>query len=395
MTEDARARRPAEGGRLSDSELALTRHLLMHGPLSRRGLGDVLRLSDASMSRLTRALVEDGMIVQDLDLRPGIGRPRQILSAAPTARHVIGVKLTGDTAYAVACDLAGSVLATGTASLPEPDGDGVVPVHEAVMVVKGLVRRLGRRLPSVDRVGLALGGLVRDHARVVEATFLGWHDIDLAARLADELSIPVTVSNDVAALAREQLWFGAGRTHSTFAVVTVGAGLGFGIVREGVVVEDLIDNGHLLAHSPIDGSGPRCRLGHRGCVAAYLNREDVQARASARLRRRVSFDDLLAGRATGHAVSTEFVDAASRALGHLVATVAGALQTDRIVLAGEDAVALSGSDSGMRAVVAERLRPGPRESQRCALEVTASPLTFTDWARGAAVVAVQGVLGAL
>ena len=69
------------------------------------------------------------------------------------------------------------------------------------------------------------------------------------------------MSNDVTALAREQLWFGAGRTHSTFGLVTVGAGLGFGVVREGVVVEELIDNGHPLAHAPIDSTGPRCGIG--------------------------------------------------------------------------------------------------------------------------------------
>ena len=63
-------------------------------------------------------------------------------------------------------------------------------------------------------------------------------------------------------------------------VVTVGAGLGFGLVREGIVVDELIDNGHLLVHAPLDPRGPRCSAGHRGCVSAYLSREDVAAHAS-------------------------------------------------------------------------------------------------------------------
>jgi hypothetical protein len=46
-------------------------------------------------------------------------------------------------------------------------------------------------------------------------------------------------------------------------------------------------------------------------------------------------------------------------------------------------------------VVADRLRPGPDEAQRCALDITTAPLTFNDWARGAAVVGIQNVLGAL
>ena len=308
VTVPPRAGRPAATDQLSPVELAATRHLLTHGPSSRAGLGEVLQLSYASTSRLARSLVDEGLVAEDRALDAVVGRPRQILSAVPGARHVVGVKLTGQVAYAVACDMFGTVIAAANSPLPDPSSDGVVPTGRAVRVIVRLVRKLAKQLPSLDGVGLALGGLVVDHSTVVEATFLGWHDIDLVDLIGTELAVPVTVSNDVAALAREQLWFGAGRTHSTFGVITVGAGLGFGLVREGRVVERLIDNGHLLAHSPIDGSGPRCTLGHSGCAAAFLNREDIEARASRRLRRRVTFADLAAGRSRGNAIMSEFID---------------------------------------------------------------------------------------
>jgi hypothetical protein len=84
---------------------------------------------------------------------------------------------------------------------------------------------------------------------------------------------------------------------------------------------------------------------------------------------------------------------AARALGHLVATFAGALQTTCIVLAGEDVAALADS-APMNDVIADRLRPGLDETQRCTLDIITTPLTFNDWARGAAVVGIQNVLGA-
>ena len=99
---------------------------------------------------------------------------------------------------------------------------------------------------------MSVGGIV-SRREVRAGTFLGWHDIPLADRLETALGAPVVVTNDVTALAREQLWFGAGRTHSTFGVITVGAGLGFGVVREGRVVEQLIDDGHLVSHAPGHG----------------------------------------------------------------------------------------------------------------------------------------------
>jgi predicted NBD/HSP70 family sugar kinase len=374
---------------LSAAELAVTRHLLVHGPATRQDLGDRLNLSYASTSRLARALVDGGMASEALEPETAVGRPRQVLTAVPGARHVVGCKLTADTAYAVVCDMFGDVQATARAALPPPGPGGDVPVAATVKVIAQLTGRLARRVPSLDGIGIALGGIIAGRTLVHEGTFLGWRDVELATPVQERTGLPVIVTNDVTALAREQLWFGAGRTHSTFGVVTVGAGLGFGVVREGLAVERLIDNGHLLAHSPVDTHGPRCGLGHAGCAAVYLDHEEVDRHAPADLARPITFGGL--ARSSDEAAARLLADAA-RALGHVVATFAGALQTTCIVLAGEDVAALTESPA-MAEIIAERLRPGPHEAQRCALEIVTTPLAFTDWARGAAVAGIQHVLG--
>src|SRR5689334_849273 len=341
MVMTGRSAAPRRG--LSAAELAVTRHLLVHGPATRQDLGDHLNISYASTSRLARALVDGGMASEALEPETAIGRPRQVLTAVPGARHVVGCKLTADTAFGVVCDMFGEIKATARAALPEPGADGAVPVAGTVKVVAQLASRLGRRVPTLDGIGVALGGVVADRAIVREGTFLGWRDVGLAGPIEQRTGLPVIVTNDVTALAREQLWFGAGRTHSTFGVITVGAGLGFAAVREGVAVERLIDNGHLLGHAPVDPRGPRCRLGHRGCVAAYLNRDDVQDRAPEAVPRPVTFAGLADAARAGDDTSRRRLDEAARALGHLVATVAGALQTPCVVLAGEDVAALTAS----------------------------------------------------
>ncbi|MEV6304216.1 ROK family protein [Actinoplanes sp. NPDC051861] len=375
------------GRSLTAGALAVARHLLIHGPATRGDLGDRLNLSYASTSRAARALIQEGIASETLEQEPAVGRPRQVLTAVPTARHVLGCKLTADTAYAVVCDMFGNVRSAGRAALPGPDASGAVPVAGTARVIAQLTNRIGRRVPSVDGIGIALGGIVTGRSAVREGTFLGWRDVDLAGPVSARTGLPVTVTNDVTALAREQLWFGAGRTHSTFGVITVGAGLGFGVVREGVAVEELIDNGHLLAHAPVDSRGPECGLGHRGCVAAYLDHTDVARRAS------VTFDGLVTARRAGDPTATRILDEASHALGHLAATFAGALQTTCIVLAGEDVGVLAGT-AAMNGAIADRLRPGPAEAQRCVLDIVTTPLTFNDWARGAAVAGIQHILGA-
>ncbi len=63
------------------------------------------------------------------------------------------------------------------------------------------------------------------------------------------------------------------------------------------------------------------------------------------------------------------------------------------MLAGEDVTTLADTPA-MNEAIADRLRPGPKEVQRCALDIITTPLSFNDWARGAAVVGIQNVLGA-
>jgi len=378
-------------GRLPPGALAVTRHLLVHGPSSRRRLGAELRLSEASMSRLARTLKARGFVAENSDATRTLGRPRQILSAVPDALHIVGVKLTADAAYGAACDLFGTVLTTSRSALPRRV-NGKVPAEATIRTITTLVNRLRQRVPSLDGVCVSIGGVVAPgRTTVQEGTFLGWHDVELALPLESALGVPVVLSNDVTALAREQLWFGAGRTHSSFGLITVGSGLGLGVVREGKVLEQLIDNGHLLQHAPIDPTGPTCTHGHHGCVAAYLNRDDIERRLARNLGRPITASAAI--RDARFAGASWLVDAAT-ALGHLVATLAGALQTERIVLAGEDVAPLT-EVPAFWATIEDRIRPGPHETQHCALDLSIAPLTFTDWAHGAAVVGIQHVLGDL
>lgn len=375
----------------------MTRLLLMHGPSSRADLGERLDVSPASMTRLTRTLLDLGIVLENgdgVDRAPGpgagAGRPAKVLSINPAARTVLGCKLTGDTAYAVVCDLAGNVRASARAPLAQADRDGVVPVAKVVTVVARLARKLAADEPF-DAVGVSLGGIVRPDGVVQEGSFLGWRDVDLTRLLRERLGAPVITTNDVTALVREQLWLGAGRGRSTFGIVTVGAGIGIGVVREGVVVERLIDNGQLLTHSPVDGRGPRCGIGHRGCVSSYLDQWEIEARAAESFGRTMSFDDVAAAAAEGDRRGGSLLDGAARALGHLVATLAGALQTDRIMLAGEGVEPVA-SRAAMRETIADRMRSGPGNTAAYELDVTVEPLTFEDWARGAAVTAGQFAL---
>src|SRR5258705_13709350 len=120
---------------------------------------------------------------------------------------------------------------------------------------------------SVTRVGVGVGGHVDTVRGLVRyAPFLEWRDVALAESLSARVGRPVIVENDVNSLTVAEQWFGAGVDVPSFAVVTIGAGVGCGFVVDGALVHGAHGLAGELGHVPIALDGPRCRCGNYGCV---------------------------------------------------------------------------------------------------------------------------------
>ena len=365
---------------LEGSAQAVALEVLVYGPLARSELARRVGLSQASLTRLANPLVASGLLVEVEAASDGtrMGRPTRPLDIVPTSHHFVGVKLTGDAAYGVVTTLRAELVGTCTEALPDHDPMTVVSV------VARLVEALAAEVPDVAGLGISLGGSTRDSSVVVHAPFLGWTDVPLAAMLGATTRLPVVVENDLTALTEAEHWFGAGRTNETFALLTIGAGVGYGlIVNRRLVTSDDAGIG-LVAHHRLDDGGPRCFAGHRGCATAMLATGGVQGAVSAGLGRWVEYEEALELARSGDAVAAAVLGDAGRALGRLVGTIANFTLVQTVVLGGEG-IAL-----------ADVVSPAVAEGLAACRDPAAGPVTlivrkgdFTEWARGAAVVAIQ------
>ncbi|MGB4777719.1 ROK family protein [Microbacterium sp.] len=362
-----------------DSEVALARAVLIHGPVSRSALTSRLSLSPASLTRLAKPLLDSGVLVELDDVVDGsIGRPSRPLDIAPDIATFVGVKLTGDRLYAVATTIRAEPLAWFEEPITDPSPDAVV-----ALVVR-IVRSLGAT--DLSGVGVSVGGYVRDDL-ISFAPFLGWTDVDLVSPLVAALAVPVTVDNDVAALAEAERWFGVGRELDGFAVITIGVGVGYGLVVDGQVVRTADAGTGTGGHIPLSPNGPVCPEGHRGCSRAFLTSGSIAAQVSAALGRTIDYDDVLELAAAGQPAARTVVDAAGDALGTLIALAANLTLQSSVVLAGEGI--------GLYELVADRVAAAIDAGRdRRAEPVTVYPDTagFPAWARGAAAVAIQQAL---
>lgn len=357
---------------------AVALEVLRHGPLARSDLARRLNLSAASLTRLVGPLLKAGLLEEiGEDPAARVGRPKRLLDVVAGSRHFLGLKLTGEAVLGVLTDLRAGVLGQAGRTL------GSREPAEVVATIGELVDELVPPGVEVSALGIGVGALTRGGV-VVDAPFLGWHDVDLRALVEERTGIPTVVDNDLVALTECEHWFGAGRGLDRFAVVTLGAGVGYGLVVNGGIVVDEDSGIGLVGHWPLDPLGPLCPAGHRGCARSILTSTAIVEAVSHALGREHDYDAALDAAERGNPAARRVVDDAGRGLGRLLAAIAN-LTVPQLVIVGGEGVRLV---HVAREAVEEGLR-ADRDPRARRIPLATLPGDDTDWCRGAAVLAIQ------
>ncbi|MFF4486720.1 ROK family protein [Streptomyces sp. NPDC001544] len=363
--------------------------LLSHGPLTRLEAARRAGLSPAAVTKAVRPLLQAGYLVEDADenARPTLGRPANLVRVDGERALFAGVKVTGDEAIGVLTDLCCRIRLARRVPLPDRTTGAVLAsvadLTHALRVTAG-----DPNLPVLG-AGIAVSGDVDRAEGVVRySPFLEWRDVALAELAETVCGLPVTVDNDVRALTVAEQWFGAGVGLSDFAVVTVGAGIGCGLVVHGRVVAGAHGVAGEVGHVAVDPAGPLCHCGNRGCVEAIAGEAAIVARVREVTGRRVR--DGAEAVALAHedvAGVREVYAKAGEAVGRGIATVANLLGPQRVIISGEGLTAYDLFAGHIRdAFTAAAFG----SAARCDVQIR--PLPFEEWARGAAAAAIQSFI---
>lgn len=369
------------GGRSLGARSLLS--LISVGAMSRGDLGERLGLSPATTTRTVRPLIEAGLIEEQPPVEVGgPGRPTRLLAVAPNSATVAGIKLTADRLYAVLTDPLGEVLIDDSLPLIETDAESVTSLIASV--VMRLAERSGRR---PDAIGISLGAAVVGRRTVVVAAFLGWRDVPLAAMITEATGLPCAVANDVRAFAYAEAWFGAGRGKSPFALVTLGAGIGCGIVVGGEILSGAKGAAGSVGHLPVDPTGPSCEIGHPGCARALASTAGILRASAEHLGcavEELSLERLLSpGMRRGSGVD-DVLRRAALAAGRVVGTLIAYVDPELVVVSGEGIAVVEAYRETF-----EKEVDGLRHWAAAPVPVLLRPFEFDEWARGAAALALE------
>ena len=270
-------------------------------------------------------------------------------------QYIIGVDLGGTNIIAGALSADGkrhlAIRSVPTNAESGADGvaDRIIDVIEAVM--RDTIAETGAKKSDFIGVGVgAPGPLDREKGLVVVAPNLGWKNYPLRDRVSERMKLPVTLDNDANCATVGEWWQGAAQGGTTIIGMTIGTGIGGGLILDGKLFHGASDVAGEIGHTTIDLNGRHCKCGNYGCLEAYASGPAIATRAREVLVREETaslLPSLVGGRLDaitaetvykaaqqGDAVANEIVRDTARYLGAGIANLLNIMNADVVVVAG-------------------------------------------------------------
>lgn len=188
-------------------------------------------------------------------------------------KYRIGVDIGGTNVKIALVDFEGKIIYSNTVPTRAEMGyeAGVNNIKQAI---KELMGETGANEKTIEAIGFGLPGQIDYKEGIVKnlPNIPGWINIPLAKIIEEEFSIPTRLDNDVRCAALGELNFGAGKNCENLICITVGTGIGSGIVLNGKLVRGATNAAGEIGHIKMDMTGgPLCGCGDYGCFEAYAS----------------------------------------------------------------------------------------------------------------------------
>lgn len=357
-----------------------------YGPIARADIAQRANLSPATVTSLTAELIRDGLIYEKQEGSSRGGRPPVLLALDSTAVYVVGIKLAEEHATMALTNINANIAAKDTVQLVERDpertsdqlAEGVLNLLRAVQVNPG--RLLG--------IGVGLAGIIDSANGICRVSpHNGWQEVPFAKLLEDRLDCLVYLDNNVNSLTLMEQLYGAGQHVRDFLVITVGRGVGMGMVIKGRVYRGAHGGGGELGHIVVDPEGFLCNCGNRGCLETFVAEPWLLRRAKLNGLDVSTPEELRAAAQAGHTVALEVLEKAGRLLGQAMANLVNLFNPELILISGEGVRMGDFLFGPMRQAM--RLHIFKQLAEH--LEVRIEPVSDDAWARGAACLVLNNI----
>jgi len=254
----------------------------------------------------------------------------------------------------------------------------------------------------VSAVGIGVPGIIDFRKGVVSVSpnFPGWKNFPIQKMLSKRIRPPLFLENDANVAALGEKWMGAARDAEDFCFITLGTGVGGGLILGGKIWHGADGMAGEIGHMTIDPNGPRCGCGNRGCLEVYasanaLQRMVLEACAAGRTSRffrnfrpsQINGESVHRAAQKGDRISREAFARVGSALGIGISNLINLLNLEKVVLGGGLSAAWRFFIPALREEVRRRAFPAPARRAR----IVRAAVGEDAGALGAAFIAWQGL----
>lgn len=303
------------------------------GPVSRINISRLTGLSQSTVTSIAASLMEEAIILETQVGDSTGGRPPILLDLNPDSLYVIGIKLTEYHAYSVLANLKADIV--DACQFEAPTGEHTISwgVHFIQEAVQQLMARNGLKRNQVAGLGIGMAGIFADGV-CQQSAYFDWAGQPVADMVEEGVGLPTYIDNDVNTLTIAEEWFGHGNEVDNLIVVTLGRGVGMGLIIDGRFYGGANGGAGQFGHTLVDPNGPMCPCGKHGCLEVYVNERALLEAANAVVDVKVTQANLTE-LALVHQQVAEAIAKRGHLLGARLADVINLIDPARLVITGE------------------------------------------------------------
>lgn len=351
----------------------------VHGAIARTDIARLTGLSPAAVTGQTAELIQDGLIFEKQEGDSRGGRRPVLLSLAEDGIYVAGIKLSESYASLALTDLNAEVITYHGVDLHTHDPREIS--RQLVAALKELIRAHDLPYSHLLGLGVGLAGIIDSVNGICRLSpFHNWHDVPFAEYLEEALERPVYLDNDVNTLTLMEKLYGLGQKIDNFLVITIGRGVGLGIVIEGKVYRGAHGGAGEFGHTVIDPQGLEDHSGNRGTLETVVAEPWLLQRARMQGVNVATIDDFIRLDREGQPLIRALLTHAGTVLGQAMANLVNVFDPTLIILSGEGVRLGDTLFTPMR----EALHHHAFGELYRRVELRIEPLSDEAWARGAA-----------
>ncbi len=255
-----------------------------HGQISRVEISERTLLSGTTVSAITGALIDEGLIEAihtPINGDAQRGRPRVLLGLVSDAAYVLGIKISEVMTTVTLVDFRGEVVSS--VQLPirmaRQPADVIADLIEDAM--DDCVNKSGIDRSRIRGIGVGVPGLVDPRSgKSYSSSVFGEREIPIGALLHERTGLPVKLEKPAHLLALAESWFGYAQSEKSFAVVALDQTASLGLWVESDLRRGASTLGPTFGHVKVGSEGVACECGQKDCLNAHVSRAAMRRQAA-------------------------------------------------------------------------------------------------------------------